>query len=64
MHANDSHVFAPSGQFAAFFAVMEQTHARKKWSFRWDHLLKHALGKSVYTLDSLHSYYDIISFFN
>ena len=47
-HANDPHVFAPTGQLAAFFALMEQPHARKKWPFRWSHLLIHALGMSVY----------------
>ena len=37
----------PSGQLAAFFALMEQPYARRKQVFRWAHLLKHTLGTSV-----------------
>ena len=41
------YVFAPSGQLAAFFAAMEHADARKKWPFRWAHLLTPTLGMSV-----------------
>ena len=37
------------GQLAAFFAVMEQPHARKQWPFRWSHLFLHTMGMSIYT---------------
>ena len=41
-----THVFAPScsGHLVAFFALMEQLHARRKQVLRWAHLLMHALG--------------------
>ena len=42
-----AYVFAPSGHLVAFFALMEQLHARRKQVFRWAHLLMHTLGMLI-----------------